>query len=144
MLAAFAQEHFHVCSLLSTGKNVAARRARGRYLLFANPDDVWSDALVRRLADRELGLRDDVVYATFRGGVRDHVPVAEGASASSFLRYVAANSDSTQHQPLSVAHVAGRWRRASCLAGEQASGACLSRPAYQWHLVHSAVFRLHA
>jgi hypothetical protein len=33
------------------GKNVAARRARGKFLLFANPDDVWSDALVRRLAD---------------------------------------------------------------------------------------------
>ena len=24
------------------GKNVAARRARGKYLLFANPDDVWT------------------------------------------------------------------------------------------------------
>ena len=100
------------------GKNVAARRARGKYLLFANPDDVWSDALVRRLADRQLGLRPDVVYATFRGSVREHVPVAAGASPASVQRFVAGNSDSSEHQPLSVAHVAGRWRRAACLAGD--------------------------
>jgi hypothetical protein len=100
------------------GKNVAARRARGRFLLFANPDDVWSDALVRRLADQHLGLRDDVVYATFRGTVNDHVPVARGASARSFARFVEGNSESTEDKPLSVAHVAGRWRRAACRAGE--------------------------
>jgi hypothetical protein len=100
------------------GKNVAARRARGKYLLFANPDDVWTDALVRRLADCQLGLREDVVYATFRGSVREHVPVAAGASAASVQRFVAANSDSSEQQPLSVAHVAGRWRRASCRAGD--------------------------
>ena len=40
------------------GKNVAARRARGRFLLFANPDDVWPPALFRRLADDDLGYAD--------------------------------------------------------------------------------------
>jgi hypothetical protein len=50
---------------------------------------VWSASLVRRLADRQLGLRTDVVYATFRGAVREHVPVARGASAASFARFVA-------------------------------------------------------
>jgi hypothetical protein len=50
---------------------------------------VWSTSLVRRLADRQLGLRTDVVYATFRGAVREHVPVARGASAASFARFVA-------------------------------------------------------
>jgi hypothetical protein len=72
---------------------------------------------VRRLSDQQLGLRQDVVYATFRGSVREHVPVAAGASAASVQRFVAANSDSSELQPLSVAHVAGRWRRASCRAG---------------------------
>lgn len=100
------------------GKNVAARRARGKYLLFANPDDVWSDSLVRRLSDRQSGLREDAVYATFRGNVRDHVPVAHGSHAASYERYVAANSESSEHQPVSVAHVAGHWRRASCHASD--------------------------
>ena len=62
-----------------------------------------------------------MVYATFRGHVRDHVPVAgvpPRAAAAAFARFVAANAESTEHAPQSVAHVAGRWRRAACLPGD--------------------------
>ncbi|EKX48248.1 hypothetical protein GUITHDRAFT_136770 [Guillardia theta CCMP2712] len=54
------------------GKNVAARRARGKFLLFANPDDVWSHAIVNQIARKKL--REDVFYGTFRGFVMHHVP----------------------------------------------------------------------
>ena len=62
------------------GKNAAARRARGRFLLFTNPDDCLSDAMAARLARREL--RSDVVYTTFRGALVGHVPVGRAASAA--------------------------------------------------------------
>jgi hypothetical protein len=98
------------------GKNVAARRARGRFLLFTNPDDCMSDAIVSRLA--RYNLREDVVYNTFRGAVRAAVPVGKEASAVSMHRFVNRNSESSEDQPVSVAHHAGRWRRAACLEGE--------------------------
>lgn len=65
-------------------KNVAARRSCGQFLLFSNPDDVFSEALVRTLAERKL--RDDVFYGNYRGAVEYHVPVSEGASALSMQR----------------------------------------------------------
>ena len=98
------------------GKNIAARRARGRFLLFTNPDDCMSDAMVAMLARRRL--REDVVYSTFRGAVRVPVPVGRGASGASMRRFVGRNSESSENQPLSVAHQAGRWRRAACMEGE--------------------------
>jgi hypothetical protein len=44
------------------GKNAAARRARGRFVAFTNPDDLWPEALIERLARRDL--REDAVYST--------------------------------------------------------------------------------
>mmetsp|Transcript_42166 Transcript_42166/g.98897 ORF Transcript_42166/g.98897 Transcript_42166/m.98897 type:complete len:655 (+) Transcript_42166:116-2080(+) len=99
------------------GKNVAARRARGQHLLFGNPDDVWAEELIARLAMREL--KPDVFYSTFRGAVLDNVPVAKGASVRSLQRFVEERRESTEFQPQSVAHVAGNWRRAACLKGEE-------------------------
>ena len=99
------------------GKNVAARRALGRFMIFTNPDDVWSEALVQQLARRTL--RDDVMYGTFRGDVRNHVPVGPRASVASMERFVAGNSVSSENSPTSVAHIAGRWRRAACGADDR-------------------------
>ena len=98
------------------GKNVAARRARGKFLLFTNPDDCLSDAMVAMLARRRL--RDDVVYSTFRGAVLQPVPLGRGASGLSMRRFVQGNSRSSEDQPVSVAHQAGRWRRAACGEGD--------------------------
>ena len=48
-------------------KNVGARRARGDFLLFTNPDDIWSVTLAEKLARRDL--RADVFYQNVRGEV---------------------------------------------------------------------------
>ncbi len=66
------------------GKNAAARRARGRFLLFSNPDDILSDALVKSLARRDLDSR--VMYATFRGVIDGYVPTERDVSAETMLR----------------------------------------------------------
>jgi hypothetical protein len=68
------------------GKNAAARRARGRFLLFTNPDDCWSEALAQLLADRRL--RTDVFYTSIRGQVVSAVPAGEKSSAASMLDFV--------------------------------------------------------
>ena len=54
------------------GKNAGARRARGRFLAFTNPDDLWPEALVERLARRDL--REDAVYSADRGDVAADAP----------------------------------------------------------------------
>jgi len=68
------------------GKNAAARRARGRFLLFTNPDNCWSEGLAQLLADRRL--RTDVFYTSIRGQVASPVPAGEGSSAAAMLDFV--------------------------------------------------------
>jgi hypothetical protein len=46
------------------GKNIAARRARGRFVLFTNPDDCLSDPMAAFLARKRL--RSDAFYTTIR------------------------------------------------------------------------------
>jgi hypothetical protein len=70
------------------GKNVAGRRARGRFLLFTNPDDVPSEGLVK-VFSRQL-LNDNTFYGGFRGVVVHHVPLSgahvSGASVADYVK----------------------------------------------------------
>ncbi len=58
-----------------------------------------------------------MLYGTFRGALPP-VPAGRGATAASMARFAAARGASSEAQPVSVAHAAGRWRRAGCAAGE--------------------------
>jgi len=68
------------------GKNAAARRARGQFLLFTNPDDVISPQIIATIGDRHL--HEHVMYSTFRDAVGAWIPVGKHATAKSILRFV--------------------------------------------------------
>jgi hypothetical protein len=97
------------------GKNVAARRARGRFVLFMNPDDCLSDPMAAFLARRRL--RGDVFYNTYRGSAPtfargrysppSRLPSAEAMARSVFRTGRAALTDH-----------ASQFRLAGCGAGE--------------------------
>ena len=68
------------------GKNAGARRARGRFLLMMNQDDIISEEMIKTLAGRQLDSR--VMYVTFRGDVEGTVPTDMDVTAEDMLRYV--------------------------------------------------------
>lgn len=94
------------------GKNAGARRARGRFLLFTNPDDIFSPEMIETFARKEL--RDEIMYSTWREKVSSHVPVGRSATAASMQRFVESNSITTD---LSV-HLSD-FPRASCMGGRE-------------------------
>jgi hypothetical protein len=53
------------------GKNIAARRARGRFVLFTNPDDCLSDRMAAFLARKRL--RGDSFYTALRSELPSHL-----------------------------------------------------------------------
>ena len=76
------------------GKNIAARRARGRFILFTNPDDCFSDAMVAFLARKKL--RTNAFYNTFRSDTPSFVrgvyfPANHLPSADAMARHVFQN-----------------------------------------------------
>ena len=75
------------------GKNAGARRARGRFLLFTNPDDIFSPEIIQTIAMR--GLKDDTMYSTWREKVSNHIPVGRNATAASMQRFVESNRITT-------------------------------------------------
>jgi hypothetical protein len=74
------------------GKNIAARRARGRFVLFTNPDDCLSDPMAAFLARKRL--RSDAFYTALRSETPtffqgaylppSHLPSAEAMARSVF------------------------------------------------------------
>ena len=62
------------------GQNVGARRARGKFLLFTNPDNIFPVRLGKFLGKRHLHL--DTVYTTFKANVWLDVPVSSRGSIS--------------------------------------------------------------
>ena len=60
-------------------KNVGARRARGKYLLFTNVDILFNDELVRELCRENLV--HGILYRIDRTDVRNEVPVGQGIEA---------------------------------------------------------------
>jgi hypothetical protein len=112
------------------GKNAAARRARGRFLAFTNPDDLWPEALVQRLSMRDL--RDDAVYNTDRLDVLADPP--QPAAPEALLRFFerhsvrplpAAAAEAAAAAQAASAHVA-RGRGASAAGGGFRFAACLA------------------
>jgi hypothetical protein len=97
------------------GKNIAARRARGRFVLFTNPDDCLSDPMAAFLARKRL--RSDAFYTairsetpTFRLGA--YMPPSRLPSAEAMARAVFNN------RVVSTACVrACPFSRAACEAG---------------------------
>lgn len=95
------------------GKNAAARRSRGRFLLFTNPDDIFSPQIIRSIAMRNL--KENIMYATQRESVGSHIPVGRNASTDSMLRFVESNKVFMHWW-----NPAGfDFPRASCLDGEE-------------------------
>ncbi len=107
------------------GKNAGARRARGRFLAFTNPDNLWPEPLVERLARRDL--RPDAFYSADRRDVVADAP--PGADPAALLRHF--ERASVVPMPADVAAAAGvvaagvpaagsggGFRRAACLAGD--------------------------
>ncbi len=60
-------------------KNVGARRAKGKFLLFTNVDILFNDALVQNLAAENLAPK--VLYRIDRTDVRNEIPLGVGIEA---------------------------------------------------------------
>lgn len=91
------------------GKNAASRRARGRFLLFTNQDDIFSPQLIQTIARKEL--KEDVMYSAVRETLSNHVPVGHRATAESMQRFV--------EESKIIAESYWTGHRASCLGGPQ-------------------------
>lgn len=96
------------------GKNAAARRARGSYLLFTNPDNCWSDQLGQLLGRRRL--KPNVFYTAIRGQVRHNVRANKGSSADSMHHYVTRHHFA--HYQDSPWEVTSQMPRVACIVGE--------------------------
>lgn len=84
-------------------KNMLARRARGRFLVLTNPDDIFSEAVVFPFLTQDNNgsqlveelslnyLRSDTIYLAPRGGTVG-VPNSGETSATSLLNYLHTNS----------------------------------------------------
>jgi GT2 family glycosyltransferase len=100
-------------------KNAAARRARGRFVLFTNPDDCLAEPLAAFLARRRL--RRDAFYSTvrveappsFRGA---YAPASRLPSAEAMARAVARRAVAAGAPPLCGGGPCGH-SRAACEAG---------------------------
>ena len=85
----------HELDLLEyAGKNIAARRARGRFVLFTNPDDCFSDGMAAFLARKTL--RSDAFYTAFRSEtpvylLGAYLPPSRMPSAEAMARAVLKN-----------------------------------------------------
>ncbi len=60
-------------------KNVGARRAKGKFLLFTNVDILFNDALVQNLAEKNLFPK--VLFRIDRTDVRNEIPLGQGVEA---------------------------------------------------------------
>ena len=95
------------------GKNVAARRAVGEFLLFTNPDNIFSQGLGRFIAQRRM--RHDTCYTTMKAHIYLDVPLGSLVSPASMLNFAHRTYTREQYQ-LDAAHKG--FRRAACpLAG---------------------------
>jgi len=107
----YAYDHFELHA-----KNAGARRARGRFVVFSNPDNLWTEALVDRLAGRSL--RDDTFYAADRPDVIVQPPLPSGLGGASAPVPAALQNFFERH---SVHPHAGPepygFPRAACVAG---------------------------
>jgi hypothetical protein len=68
-------------------KNIGARRAKGQFILFTNPDNVWADGLGSLIGRKHL--RHDVFYVAHRGSLAEHVPVMSHTSACQMNDFIA-------------------------------------------------------
>ena len=96
------------------GKNAGARRARGKFLLLTNPDNIMAPVFVETLS--QYPLQETIMYSSFRDSVSAHVPVGRRASARSMLRFVAANQH-FEHFP--VYKNRHDFNHARCLGSQQ-------------------------
>ena len=92
------------------------RRARGRFVLFTNPDDVWTEGLGALLGRRQL--RPDVFYVTHRGSVADHIPVMKHVSAASMLAFAQEYGRQTFTAPHMTYSVGHQWNTSACDPGQ--------------------------
>ena len=91
------------------GKNVGARRARGEFILFTNPDNIFSSRLSSFLGNRHA--RSDTAYTAFKANVWLEVPVSSGTSPAAMSNF----AQRTFHRPPGQLKT-GRdtYRRAAC------------------------------
>jgi hypothetical protein len=100
-------------------KNVAARRARGRFILFTNPDNCLSNAMAAFLARRRL--RPDAFYSTirieaqpyFRGS---YAPASRLPSAEAMARTMYRRGATAGPPPCGSGQC--NYSRAACEAGD--------------------------
>jgi hypothetical protein len=109
-------------------KNVGIRRARGRFVLATNPDLLFSEELVRFLADERL--REDALYRVDRYDVAADVP--EDVGVAEQLRWCADHVIRVHRRLGSVAVLPrGRWVRALvALAMRPRKGWVVPRPRF--------------
>ena len=97
-------------------KNAAARRARGEYLLYTNPDDIWSDGLGMFLGQRRL--RADTAYSTFKSDIWIDVPLSSQLSKTisprSMLNFAQRTAERSPRQLQTGRY---HYRRAACPRG---------------------------
>ena len=101
------------------GKNVAARRARGEFILFTNPDDVWSEGLGALIGRRQL--RRDVFYVTHRGWLSDHIPVMHNTTPRAMQDFISKHGFQNFSVPSSDCQrraVGPKWSTAACKEGD--------------------------
>jgi hypothetical protein len=77
----------HALSFLGHAKNIGARRAKGQFILFTNPDHVWAEGLGSLIGRKHL--RHDVFYVTHRGSLVEHLPVIPRTSACQMNDFIA-------------------------------------------------------